>query len=250
MLVAANRDEFLDRPADAPAVRTWGGVQVLAPLDAQAGGTWLGINAQGLFVALTNRRTQQAHPSPRSRGLLVKDLLAACHSAEHAADALRALSGERYNPFNVLAADARRAFVAMHRGARAGGVRVYESAPGAHVIGNADPDARDHPKTARILRRAEQIAAADAEAAPAALAELCRSHEGGDPLEAVCIHAEGYGTRSSTLLCLARQHEESRFLFASGAPCNTGYEDLTPLLSELASNARGARRETTERIVA
>lgn len=262
LLAAANRDEFLDRPAEAPAVRSWEGVRVLAPLDAQAGGTWLGINAQGLFVALTNRPAQQAHPAPRSRGLLVKELLVACGSAEHAAEALRALPGERYNPFNVLAADGLHAFVAMHRGDMQGGVQVLALAPGAHVVGNTDPDARAHPKTARILHRAEKVAAAAAKAAPGApgappaqdalaeLAELCRSHEGEGPLEATCIHAGGYGTRSSALLRLARRPEESRFLFASGAPCNTGYEDLTPLLTELAANARGARRETTERIVA
>ncbi len=266
LVAAANRDEFLHRPALPPAIRNWAGVRVLAPLDAQAGGSWLGVNAQGLFVALTNRPTRQGRPSPRSRGLLVKDLLGACRSAEQAAEALRALPGRRYNPFNVLAADGRRAFVAMHPEAAgespAGGrpcgvqVQVNELAPGAHVVGNADPDARDHPKTARMLLRAEQIAAAGPEAAPTALAaladlaELCRSHEGGGPLEAACVHAGEYGTRSSMLLCLAQQSRESRFLFASGAPCNTGYEDLTPLLTELATSARGARRETTERIVA
>ena len=50
--VAANRDEWLKRPAAAPAVWTEGW---LAPKDLEAGGTWLGLNAQGLFVGVTNR---------------------------------------------------------------------------------------------------------------------------------------------------------------------------------------------------
>ena len=76
LAIAANRDEYLDRPAEGPAVRHWCGAEVLAPRDARAGGTWLGINAQGVFSGLTNRPNPNPDPARRSRGLLVADLLA------------------------------------------------------------------------------------------------------------------------------------------------------------------------------
>ena len=51
--VAANRDEVLVRPATPP--RRWPGEHFVAPRDEVGGGTWLGLTATGLFVAVTNR---------------------------------------------------------------------------------------------------------------------------------------------------------------------------------------------------
>ena len=53
LLVAGNRDERLDRPAQAPRalpgkLRRWAGI------DKEANGTWLGLNAAGTIVGLTN----------------------------------------------------------------------------------------------------------------------------------------------------------------------------------------------------
>src|SRR5262249_35199540 len=106
IVVAANRDEYYDRPtqgpcqlASTPAV--WGG------RDAQAGGTWLGINAHGLVIGLTNRRIredQENDPQRRSRGLLCLEALH-CSTAAEAADLLLSESPERYNPFNLLMMD-------------------------------------------------------------------------------------------------------------------------------------------------
>src|SRR6185295_8299258 len=55
--VAANRDEFLDRPAEGPALRNGRAGALVAPLDRRAGGTWWGLNAHGVFAAITNRPT-------------------------------------------------------------------------------------------------------------------------------------------------------------------------------------------------
>ena len=55
LVLAANRDEYLDRAAEKPTLRRSGNRTVLAPRDLQAGGTWLGLNDAKLFAALTNR---------------------------------------------------------------------------------------------------------------------------------------------------------------------------------------------------
>jgi hypothetical protein len=79
-----NRDEARTRlPAHPPRALRRGEVEFLCPLDADAGGTWLGVNAFGLTVGLLNGRADGPAPAaPRSRGLLVLDLLDARGSAE------------------------------------------------------------------------------------------------------------------------------------------------------------------------
>ncbi len=75
LVLVANRDEFLDRPAlpahywtDAPAI--------LAGRDLNTMGTWLGITTMGSFVALTNYRDLQLAEEKRlSRGILVRRVL-------------------------------------------------------------------------------------------------------------------------------------------------------------------------------
>ena len=70
LVVAANRDEFLDRPTIDPAVLAvdpW----VFAGQDLRAGGTWFGVNQHGMVIGLLNRpRPGGPDPSRRSRGLL------------------------------------------------------------------------------------------------------------------------------------------------------------------------------------
>ena len=102
IVLAANRDEYRDRPAQVPHMlrqtpTVWGGK------DARAGGTWLGINAHGVVVGLTNRRMQPEQENDanrRSRGLLCLDILQS-RTAEEAADFLDRAPPDFYNPFNV-----------------------------------------------------------------------------------------------------------------------------------------------------
>jgi len=227
LVVAANRDEYLDRPSEGPATRAGG---IVAPLDLRAGGTWLGVNPAGVFAAVTNR-PGPPDPARRSRGLLVLDALAA-ESAVEAAVLLRRLPERAYNGFNLFVADAEDAFVAVYRDA----VRVTALAPGAHVIGNADPDDRGVPKVARLLDAVAPLAGAPLAVAWRRLAAVCRGHDGGgSPLDDTCIHAGGYGTRSSTLLALGAPGVPDRLRFAGGPPCRTAYADLDPLLASPAS---------------
>ncbi|MCW5900710.1 MAG: NRDE family protein [Flavobacteriales bacterium] len=75
LVVAANRDEFLERPsagahfwADHPGI--------LAGRDLRAGGTWMGLSRQGRFAALTNHRDmRRAWPQGPSRGAVVVEAL-------------------------------------------------------------------------------------------------------------------------------------------------------------------------------
>jgi uncharacterized protein with NRDE domain len=245
LLAAANRDEYLDRPSSGLALRRAGGRLAVAPHDLRAGGAWLGVNEAGVFAGLTNRPATRDE-SRRSRGGLVMEALA-CGSALEAARRLEQVSAAAYNPFNCLVADGREAFVAVYEDKPA----VAALRPGVHVIGNADPDDRRNLKVARLLERAEAAAEHAPEDRLAALASICRSHEGsGGPLGSPCVHAGSYGTRSSTLLRLARDPARSVLRHADGPPCETAHEDQTELLRELhregqacGAEANDARRE-------
>lgn len=105
LVIAANRDEFFDRPA-AP-LAWWspgeGGPDILSGRDLQAGGTWLGLNAAGRLAAVTNvREPQRKDPQAPSRGGVVPLWL----RGDLPGDRLRAqVAGSGYNALNLLAAD-------------------------------------------------------------------------------------------------------------------------------------------------
>ncbi len=231
LLIAANRDEYLDRPAEGPALRealtardSGTGGAILAPLDLRAGGTWLGINASGVFAAVTNRRTDAPDPALRSRGLLVMEVLST-PTAEEAAGRIERLPAHAYNPFNLFLADDDSAHLLTYGRTP----ERVDLAPGAHVIGNVHP-MEESPKVARIKREIAKVAEGPADGMLDRMAALCRSHEGDDPLAATCVHAGGYGTRSSTLL---RTGASPELRYASGAPCTHAYDDFTPSLRAL-----------------
>jgi uncharacterized protein with NRDE domain len=75
LLLLANRDEYFNRPA-RPAQYWPEYPEILAGRDETGGGTWLGLNRRGRFIALTNYRdpVRQRHPAP-SRGLLLLEFL-------------------------------------------------------------------------------------------------------------------------------------------------------------------------------
>ncbi|MFW1678094.1 NRDE family protein [Pontibacter sp. JAM-7] len=75
LILLANRDEFYARPTRA--MQFWPEQpDLLAGKDLQAGGTWMGINTQGRFAAITNYRQGKATSiEGYSRGQLPGDFL-------------------------------------------------------------------------------------------------------------------------------------------------------------------------------
>src|SRR6266436_5417239 len=76
VIIAANRDEYLARPA-LPPTSLLDEPRVIGGKDLRASGTWLGINEHGLVAGLLNRRNGDSEndASLRSRGLLCLDAL-------------------------------------------------------------------------------------------------------------------------------------------------------------------------------
>ena len=103
LIVAANRDEFYARPS-LPLAHWDDRPGIYAGRDLKAGGTWLGISADGRFAALTNIRDLQLPQGGPSRGELVADFLHGQQSPEDYLKALRARAAD-YAGFNLLLGD-------------------------------------------------------------------------------------------------------------------------------------------------
>lgn len=103
LLLAANRDEFYDRPSLPLA--EWPDVPgLIAGRDQQAGGTWLGIGPQGRFAALTNIRDPRQPPRGRSRGELPIQYLSGPLGPQAFLRDLAQRAGD-YSGFNLLLGD-------------------------------------------------------------------------------------------------------------------------------------------------
>ena len=214
LVVAANRDEWRDRPA-APAGWWADAPGVLAGRDLRAGGTWMGVTRDGRFAAVTNfRDPSDKRGDARSRGELVAEFLKSRDDPRRFLDRLAAIAGA-YNGFNLLAGDGD---ALWYFGSREGEVRAVE--PGIHALSNHLLD-EPWPK----VRRARQAMAADVagdegalfamlgDATPGADAELPDTGVGlawERRLSPALITGADYGTRASTVVRLSA-HGESQF---------------------------------------
>ncbi|MBV7477814.1 NRDE family protein [Pseudomonas sp. PDM31] len=214
LVVAANRDEFYARPslplaswADAPHVH--------AGRDLEAGGTWLGVGANGRFAALTNIRDPHQPPARKSRGELVAGFLSGSSSIDdYLGDVVR--RSLEYAGFNLLIGNRNELW---HFNARDSEAVMLQ--PGIYGVSNAGLDT-PWPKLLKAKAALREVL--DAPHPQALLALL------GDPqtapfadlpdtgvglatetlLSSVFIASQSYGTRASTALIV--QADGSRHL--------------------------------------
>lgn len=223
--VAANRDEFLARPA-APPERSADG-RWLAPRDLQAGGTWLGLNAAGLFVGVTNRAGRPPDRSRRSRGLLVLEALES-PDAESLHRRLAGLDACAYNGFHLAYADGAFAGVTWGDGER---LSQEQLGPGVHVLTEQSLGADDDSPRRRLVE--ERVKPGSVLGVEGWLGLL--SVHGPEPRAGTCVHADavGYGTRSAFVLHRAPSAERSVCAWTESRPCTTAARDGTPLLRSI-----------------
>jgi len=229
LLVAANRDEFLDRPAADPAVIAYG-PWVVAGQDLTAGGTWFGVNEAGMVVGLLNRR-RPGGPDPhcRSRGLLCLEVLQTRSPADAEAY-VRATAAETYNSYNLLVADRHAAFVATNA---LGRIELTPLSRGVHLLSNLelnDPTCPRIAKSSALFRSVSLPPAAVAGAVIAPLQAILSDHTTAlDPraetIDTLCVHLPGYGTRSSSIVAIDRTGA-TRYWHAPGPPCRTAFAEI------------------------
>jgi uncharacterized protein with NRDE domain len=212
LILAANRDEFYDRPT-APAQFWAGPPSVLGGRDLKAGGTWLGVDQRGWLAAVTNyRQGQRESPAPRSRGLLVSDFLTGDTGAREYMDKVQR-EADLYNGFNLLALDAGGLFYFSNREGR-----IRTLAPGVYGLSNHLLDT-PWPKVVSGKSAFGALLSAQAsELIPKLFALLSDRNRPADDLlpstgigqewerllSSAFIVSDQYGTRSSTVVLIGR----------------------------------------------
>jgi uncharacterized protein with NRDE domain len=232
LVVAANRDEWRERPA--AAARWWDDhPQLLAGRDLQAGGTWMGITRGRRFAAVTNFRDPSDRRSTAlSRGTLVAEFLLGTGTPD---EYLRDLAGRaaHYNGFNLLVSDGASL---IYFGSREGEVREVE--PGVHALSNHLLD-EPWPKVQRaraalagaLAGGDEPLFAMLSDTAPAPDDQLPDTGVGLERerlLSPILIAGADYGTRASTVLRAGRRSArfEERTRDATGAVTSTASFDF------------------------
>lgn len=223
LILAANRDEMVDRPWKEPARHWPDRPRVVAGRDELAGGTWLGLNDEGVVAAVLNRPGSLGpQAGMRSRGELPLEALDHAE-ARAATDALVHIEPRSYRTFNMVVADRDSAFWLRHEGENET-VGLFPIPTGLSMITAHD---RNDPASARIglyLPRFAKAAPPDPGANDwrewQALLASSEHAPGAGPREAMFIAPDrGYGTVSSSLIALsARLEEKPVWLFAPGFP--------------------------------
>ena len=213
LILAANRDEMKTRPWLPPGRHWPERPEVVAGLDQEAGGTWLGLNDHGLLAGVLNRRGSLGpQTGKRSRGELVLEALDHAE-AEQAAIALSHLDPEAYRPFNLVVADRYRAFWLRNLGADNGeGISLIEVGPGLSMLTARDLNDGSSPRIETYLPRFRTAAppdpgSGDWQSWEALLASRLGS-EAGDPMGAMTVVTDlDFETVSSSLIALPSQPE-------------------------------------------
>ena len=146
VVIAANRDEMIDRPAKPPGRHWPDRAEIVAGLDLLGGGSWLGVNDWGVAAAVLNRHGSLGPAAGlRSRGELVLEALDHADAVDAAA-ALSDLDPAAYRSFNLIVADNRDAFWLRHTGR--GRIAARPVAEGLSLIAAGDLDDLATPRLA------------------------------------------------------------------------------------------------------
>ncbi len=130
LIVAANRDEFYERPT-APAEFWTDQPDILGGRDLLRMGTWLGVTKLGRFAALTNYRDPgEVSVGKQSRGDIVTKFLAENVSSEVFLETLKERKDD-YAGFNILVGDADSLFYFSNKQAE-----IMEVSAGTHGLSN------------------------------------------------------------------------------------------------------------------
>jgi uncharacterized protein with NRDE domain len=240
LILAANRDEFYDRPT-LPAELWPDAPGLLAGRDLRAGGTWLGIDRTGRFAAVTNyRQGQREAAAVRSRGHLVSDyLLGRLSPRAHMAQVER--DAKQYNGFNLIAGDAEEV---VYFSNRKGVTRVLP--PGVYGLSNHLLDTPWPKVTAgkvalgalvgetaapRLMEELFALLSDRNRPADDLLPETGIGREWERLLSSAFIASPDYGTRSSTVILVSRDGRtafgERRF-GPDGAPAGEAHFEPAP----------------------
>ena len=211
LVVAANRDEFYERPTES--ARWWESVPgLLGGRDLIGGGSWFGVNQNGRFAALTNiREPSLFRTDAPSRGPLVTDFLSGEISADEYIIEIEN-SGKDFNGYNLLLGDGQDLYYYSNRAKETGLIEPGVHGLSNHLLNTPWPKVEKGKSKLKNALESENLQAEelirdllDKDLAPdESLPSTGVSLEWERSLSAMYIEMEKYGTRCSTVLLLHR----------------------------------------------
>lgn len=211
LILAANRDEFYERPKRA--AQFWneeGFPNILAGKDLKANGTWMGISKSGKWGALTNyrdpRNIKEVAPT---RGRLVLDFLKNENSGTDYLTNIKKVAPD-YNGFNILVGENDKLFHYSNENDL-----IKEINPGIHGVSNALLDT-PWPKLDHAKQELERVTSTEkfdkedlfnilkssAKASDDKLPSTGIPYEWEKAISSIFIKTDNYGTLCSTLLLI------------------------------------------------
>ena len=243
LVVAANRDERLDRPAHTLCVLQEERPRILGGRDELAGGTWLAVNQHGVVAGLTNRPAPGGRdPTMRSRGR--------APPAAGRPDNRRRRGGPPVGRGGArpvqpgMAPGGRPPLPLVRRAGRRSGPDGPSPAPrcprpgerrhrGAVTEGRPGPRPglrgpyRARPRCGRRCRRYWPTTSCRP-GPPRPPSTTTTVPRGRAATLAACVHTEDYGTRSAALLRVpASVDRRPEMLVADGPPCTAPFVDVS-----------------------
>lgn len=210
ILLAANRDERIERPWDQPAAWWPDHPGVIGGRDRTAGGTWMAINRFGVIATVLNRPgTLGPAAGKRSRGDL--PLMALMHpTAAAAADALTQLDASLWRGFNMVLVDRNGGWFV--KGIGHGHPHVERLPKGISMVTAYDPNDPNSPRTAHHLPRFQA-----AEPSWEAWRPILADRRGELAQQLNVVPRAGFGTVSSSFITTPASGDPI-WLFAGGPP--------------------------------
>ena len=213
LIVAANRDEFYPRPSAPPGPLADG---VFGPRDLRAGGTWMAVNRAGVVAALTNAVPPDLAPveGVATRGEIIGRALQHDTAAAAAACVAAAEPG-RTRPFYLLAAGPDGALAVAPL---VDGWQLTRLEPGVHVQENRPLDDPAAEKVVRAVELTCDLPHWPTDELVPRLHAVLSDHDLRQPeLRRLCVHTDGYGTRSTSIVL--GNGRMLRWWFSDGHPC-------------------------------
>lgn len=229
--VIALHNRYLGLKTVEEPPRSWGN-EVYAPYDVESQGTWIGINRDGLLLAITNQETKIIKKPGRSRGLLAVDVLMECASSSEARNYLNDESiRDLYRTGNFIVADSDNAFhvlwdaITITREITPGpyALGVITRYPGLDIVGRAkEVWTSSESRRLRAYRLLSRFKPSGIDDAVSKLMEVSADHEYGKTTGSICWHSDNFRQTSSTIMAPGAH---PRVLYCVGNHCENEFEE-------------------------
>jgi len=217
LVIAANRDEDLHRSSSPVQILTREPHLIIGGKDNVKGGSWLGVNKESIFVAITNQDTKD--PKLESRGDIVIEALKR-KTVNELLSFVEELNPAKYNKFNLIFGNQKEVYMAhsyiLHS------MVIREVPHGIHVITNDMKFAGETPKAHYVHQKLDAVTTSPWLSYYKTLKKVLANSDSGvkvRPRKSKEGKLSGYCTRSSSILAFSEE-ELVRYKFHD----RTGYK--------------------------